>query len=190
MGKEGTYAACACKLLATHHLLLLTGPVLQLKCEQLLHFKTSTIVQRLALVQGANISSHRRTANHSQTSWAKEALDHHKKNKIHNKQTTRPDKQQSLPRLSLLAQEHWNTVVDGHKAGACSKVGTASCGRGGAVATGLPASCLTPHSFPHSHYFGNSAGSCVEDLCAVDIVCTGYGLQHTCCLALGLHQDL
>lgn len=95
-----------------------------------------------------------------------------------------------LPPLGLLAQGHWSTVAAGRRADACSKGGTASCGRGGAVGTALPASSLTPHSFPHSRCFGNFAGSCAEGLCAEGIVCTGYGLLRICCLAREHRQDL
>ena len=63
-------------------------------------------------------------------------------------------------------------------------------GRAGAVGPGLWERSLIPHSFPHSHYSGNSAGNCMEDPCDVDSVYNGYGLLRIYCLELELHQVL
>lgn len=94
------------------------------------------------------------------------------------------------PPSLLPVQEGWNTVVDAHRVSSYSKVGTVACGRAGVVGPGLREHSLIPHSFPHSHYSGNSAGNCVEDPCDVDSVYNGYGLLHIYCLALELHQGL
>lgn len=81
-------------------------------------------------------------------------------------------------------------MVDARRAYAYSKVGTAACGRDGVAGLDLPGCSLLLRSFPHSHYSGSFAGSCVEDPYDVDIVCNGYGLLRICCLALELHRDL
>lgn len=97
---------------------------------------------------------------------------------------------QTLPPRSLPAREGWCIVVDARRAYAYSKVGTAACGRDGVAGLDLPGCSLLLRSFPHSHYSGSFAGSCVEDPYDVDIVCNGYGLLRICCLALELHRDL
>lgn len=117
--------------------------------------------------------------------WQRAAPHHHAPKKSSQHSTT-----QTLPPLSLPAREGWNIVVDARRAYACSKVGTAACGRGDVVGLGLPGCSLLLHSFPHSHCSGSFAGSCVEDPCDVDIVCNGYGLLRIYCLALELHQGL
>ncbi|KAL6077033.1 hypothetical protein STEG23_008412, partial [Scotinomys teguina] len=86
--------------------------------------------------------------------------------------------------------ERWNTVVDAHRVSSSSKVGTFACDRAGVVELGLQERFLTPHSFPHSHCSGNSAGNCVEDSYDVDSIYNGYDLPRIYCLELKLHQGL
>lgn len=81
-------------------------------------------------------------------------------------------------------------MVDARRAYAYSKVGTAACDRDGVAGLDLLVCSLLLRSFPHSHYSGSFAGSCVEDPYDVDIVCNGYGLLRIYCLALERHQDL
>lgn len=69
------------------------------------------------------------------------------------------------PPPSLLpAQECWNTLEDAQRVSVCSKAGTVTCGRAGAVGPVLRSS-LQPLILPHSHCAGgNSAGKCVGAL--------------------------
>jgi len=48
------------------------------------------------------------------------------------------------------------------------------------------------HSFPHSHYSGNSTNNCMEDPCNMDSVhnLADYSLLHIYCLALEIYQGL